>query len=228
VVRATNLLIAELIGINPAARTTTVKPEGTTAALLGTASGIHPNHSRRYFRRVQAARTDPVYRHFKAANPQMCERSVYDPDHTDVITFPIEAPSGAILKHDLSAIEFLDYVRLVQRSWVKAGTNPECNRAPEISHNVSNTCVIKSNEWDAVADYLWSNRQDFTGVSLFADEGQTRYAQAPFQVVEADEDVLHWNRLQPKPVDYTTLHEHTDNTALKEVIACGGGACELR
>jgi ribonucleoside-diphosphate reductase alpha chain len=228
VVRATNLLIAELIDINPAARTTTVKPEGTTAALLGTASGIHPNHSRRYFRRVQAARTDPVYRHFKAANPQMCERSVYDPDHTDVITFPIEAPSSAILKKDLGAIEFLDYVRLVQRSWVKAGLNPGCNRAPEISHNVSNTCVIKSNEWDAVADYLWSNRQDFTGVSLFADDGQTRYAQAPFQVVETDEDVLHWNRLQPKPVDYTTLQEHTDNTALKEVIACGGGACELR
>jgi ribonucleoside-triphosphate reductase len=227
IVRATNMVVADLIGINRAARTTTVKPEGTTAALLGTASGIHPNHSRRYFRRVQAARTERVYLHFKAANPQMCECSVYDPDHTDVITFPVKAPENAILKNEIGAIEFLEYVSLVQRTWVKAGTNPDDNRAPEISHNVSNTCAVKPNEWDAVADYIWTHRDDFTGVSLLGDDGQTRYAQAPFQAVETDEDVLHWNRLQPRPVDYTTLKEDADNTALKEVIACAGGACAV-
>lgn len=228
VVRAVNIVMAALLGINRAARTTTVKPEGTTAALLGTASGIHPNHARRYFRRVQAARTEPVYQHFKAANPQMCERSVYDPDHSDVITFPVTAPENAILKHEISAVEFLEYVRLVQRSWVRSGANPDNNRAPEISHNVSNTCVVKPDEWDAVASFLWAHREDFTGVSLLADDGQTRYAQAPFQTVETDEDTLHWNRLQPAGVDYAALAEAGDNTALKEVVACGGGACELR
>lgn len=228
IVRAVNIVMADLIGINRAARTTTVKPEGTTAALLGTASGIHPNHARRYFRRVQAARTEPVYQHFKAANPQMCERSVYDQDHSDVITFPIKAPDNAILKNEISAIEFLEYVSLVQRTWVRSGANPDDNRAPEISHNVSNTCVVKPNEWDAVAAYLWTHREDFTGVSLLGDDGQTRYAQAPFQTVETDEDAAHWNRLQPKRVDYTALREQADNTALKEVVACGGGACELR
>jgi len=227
IVRATNMLVAELLGINPATRTTTVKPEGTTAALVGTASGIHPNHSRRYFRRVQAARTEAVYQHFKAANPQMCECSVYDPDHTDVITFPIQAPDNAILKNEISAIEFLEYVSLVQRSWVRAGANPKGNRSPEVSHNVSNTCVVKPNEWDAVADYIWTHREDFTGISLLGDDGQTRYAQAPFQALETDEDILHWNRLQPKAVDYTTLREQSDNTALKDVVACAGGACEL-
>jgi ribonucleoside-triphosphate reductase len=227
VVRAANILLAELLGINRATRATTVKPEGTTAALVGTASGIHPNHARRYFRRVQAARTEPVYQHFKAANPQMCECSVYDPDHTDVITFPVKAPDNAILKNEISAIEFLQYVTLVQRSWVKAGTNPVDNRAPEVSHNVSNTCVVKPNEWEAVADYIWTHRGDFTGVSLLGDDGQTRYAQAPFQALDTDEDALHWNRLQPKPVDYTALKEHTDNTALKETIACSGGTCQI-
>ena len=227
IVRATNIVIADLIGINRAARTTTVKPEGTTAALLGTASGIHPNHARRYFRRVQAARTEKVYLHFRAANPQMCECSVYDPDHTDVITFPVQAPENAILKNEIGAIEFLEYVSLVQRTWVKAGANPDNNRAPEISHNVSNTCAVKPNEWEAVADYIWTHRDDFTGVSLLGDDGQTRYAQAPFQAVETDEDVLHWNRLLPRPVDYTTLKEDADNTALKEVIACAGGSCSI-
>jgi ribonucleoside-diphosphate reductase alpha chain len=144
-----------------------------------------------------------------------------------VITFPVQAPDNAILKSEISAIEFLDYVSLVQRSWIKAGTNPENNRAPEVSHNVSNTCAVKPNEWDAVADYIWAHREDFTGISLLGDEGQTRYAQAPFQAVETDEDTLHWNRLQPKPVDYTTLKEQADNTTLKETVACSGGACEI-
>lgn len=226
-VRAANVLVADLIEINRAARTTTVKPEGTTAALLGTASGIHPNHSRRYFRRVQAARTDPVYQHFRKSNPQMCERSVYDPDHTDVITFPVQAPENAILKHEITAIEFLQYVNLVQRSWVKAGTNLDNNRAPEICHNVSNTCVVKPEEWDLVADYIWTHREDFTGISLLGDDGQTRYAQAPFQAVQTDEEVLHWNRLQPETVDYTKLIEDADNTTLKETVACSGGSCEI-
>jgi ribonucleoside-diphosphate reductase alpha chain len=227
IVRATNIVIADLLGICRAARTTTVKPEGTTAALLGTASGIHPNHARRYFRRVQAARTEAVYQHFKGVNPQMCECSVYDADHTDVITFPVRAPQNAILKSDIGAIEFLQYVSLVQRSWVKAGANPVDNRSPEISHNVSNTCSVKANEWDAVADYIWAHREDFTGVSLLGDDGNTRYAQAPFQAVETDEDVLRWNRLQPKAVDYTALKEQADNTNLKDTVACAGGACEI-
>jgi ribonucleoside-diphosphate reductase alpha chain len=227
IVRATNILVADLLGINHATRTTTVKPEGTTAALVGTASGIHPNHARRYFRRVQAARTEPVYQHFKAVNPQMCESSVYDPDHTDVITFPVQAPDNAILKNEIGAIEFLEYVSLVQRSWVKEGTNPRDNRSPEVSHNVSNTCAVRQNEWDAVSDYIWTHRADFTGVSLLGDDGQTRYAQAPFQALETDEDVLHWNRLQPRAVDYTTLKEQADNTTLKETVACSGGACEI-
>lgn len=227
-VRAANAVVADLIGINRAVRTTTVKPEGTTAALLGTASGIHPNHSRRYFRRVQAARTEPVYQHFRAANPQMCEPSVYDPDHTDVITFPVEAPESAILKGDIGAIEFLDHVRLVQRAWVREGTHPVNNRSPEICHNVSNTCVVKPDEWEAVADYIWTHRQDFTGISLLGDDGQTRYAQAPFQAVESDDDIALWNRLQPRRVDYTTLHETEDRTALKDTVACAGGACELK
>jgi ribonucleoside-diphosphate reductase alpha chain len=38
---------------------------------------------------------------------------------------------------------------------------------------------------------------------------------------------LKWNRLSYNPVDYTTLREHTDETALKETTACAGGACEL-
>ena len=42
-----------------------------------------------------------------------------------------------------------------------------------------------------------------------------------------EDDVAKWNRLKYQPVDYTRLAESTDETALKDVAACAGGACEL-
>jgi len=224
--RAANEIIAGAIGIRPAARVTCVKPEGTASLLLGAASGIHPHHARHYFRRVQANRKDPVYRHFAASNPHMTEPSVYRPEVDDVITFAVEAPPHAILREEVNAVEFLQFVQLVQRHWVLAGEMP-VSRSPGLHHNVSNTCTVKANEWDEVAKFIWENRALFTGVSLLGHDGDKRYAQAPREAVTTDDDVAKWNRLRYNPVTYTALKEKTDETALKEVVACAGGSCEL-
>jgi ribonucleoside-diphosphate reductase alpha chain len=224
--RAVNQIVAECIGIRPAARVTCVKPEGTASLLLGAASGIHPHHARHYFRRVQASRRDPVYRHFHAANPHLTEASVYRPDSDDVITFPVEAPAHAILRDEIGAVDFLHFVQLVQKHWVLAG-EAENSRSPGLHHNVSHTCTVPAGDWEAVADFIWRHREGFTGVALFAHDGAKRYPQAPREAVESDEDVARWNRLKYQPVDYTKLAEKTDETALKDVVACAGGACEL-
>jgi ribonucleoside-triphosphate reductase len=224
--RAANQLVAAAIGIRPAARVTCVKPEGTASLLLGAASGIHPHHARHYFRRVQANRGDPIYRHFLQANPHMTEASVYRPDTDDVITFPVEAPAGAILRDEIGAVEFLQFVQLVQHHWVLAGEAP-ASRSPGLHHNVSNTCTVKPEEWNAVAEFIWRNRGEFTGIALLGCDGDKRYAQAPRESVVSDDDAARWNRLKYTPVDYATLREETDETALKDVLACAGGKCEL-
>jgi ribonucleoside-diphosphate reductase alpha chain len=225
-VRVANQIVAELIGIRPAARLTCVKPEGTASLLLGAGSGIHPHHARRYFRRVQANRKDPVYQHFHKANPEMTEASVYNPDADDVITFPVEAPKNAILRDELTALEFLEFVKLVQTHWVQAGTADE-SRSPGLHHNVSNTCTVNPDEWEQVADFIWENRAYFTGISLLAHDGDKRYAQAPRESITTEEDIVRWNKLMYQPVDYTKLLEKTDNTKLKDQVACAGGACEV-
>src|SRR5690606_36837820 len=93
VVNGINAVFARVHGIRPAARTTCVSPEGTASLLLGTSSSLHPHHSRRYFRRVQANVHDPVYRHFRRFNPHLVEPSVYALNgRTEVITFPVEGP----------------------------------------------------------------------------------------------------------------------------------------
>ncbi|HRP04282.1 MAG TPA: recombinase, partial [Opitutaceae bacterium] len=186
----------------------------------------HPHHSRRYFRRVQANRMEPVYRFFKATNPQMTETSVYNPATDDVITFPVEAPRKAILRKDLSAVQFLELVKLVQQHWVIAGANPD-SRSPKLNHNVSNTCTVREDEWDLVSDYIWTNREFFTGISLLQDAGDKAYAQAPREEVTAETDVHRWNSLKPHRVDYTQMREATDETELKMAPACVGGACEI-
>jgi ribonucleoside-diphosphate reductase alpha chain len=224
--RAANQIVAKIIGIRPAARVTCVKPEGTASLLLGAASGIHPHHARHYFRRVQANRKDPIYRHFHATNPHMTEASVYRPETDDVITFAVEAPPHAVLRDEIGAVDFLHFVQLVQQYWVLNGEAPG-SRSPGLHHNVSNTCTVKGDEWDAIADFIWKHREHFTGVSLLGHDGDKRYPQAPRESVTTEDDVAKWNRLKYNPVNYTELVEHTDETKLKEIIACAGGACEL-
>lgn len=224
--RAANQLMAGLLGIRPAAKICTTKPEGTASLILNAASGIHPHHARRYFRRVQANRKEPVYAFFKSVNPQMTEPSVYNPETDDVITFPIEAPAKAILRKDLTALQFLQLVKLVQQSWVIPGADPE-SRSPNLHHNVSNTCTVGQSEWTEVADFIWENRRYFTGISLLQDAGDKAYAQAPREEVTAEADVARWNSLRPYRVDYTKMREESDETELKQTVACAGGACEL-
>lgn len=224
--RATNRLMAALVGIRPAAKTCTCKPEGTASLILNAASGIHPHHARRYFRRVQANRKEPVYAFFKSVNPQMTEASVYNPDTDDVIAFPIEAPGKAILRKDLNAVQFLGLVKLVQQSWVIPGGDPS-SRSPQLHHNVSNTCTVRADEWDEVAAFIWSNRGCFTGISLLQDAGDKAYAQAPRDEVSTEADIARWNLLRPNKVDYTRMREESDETELKQTVACAGGACEI-
>jgi ribonucleoside-diphosphate reductase alpha chain len=227
VVKAVNAIVARALGIAPAARTTCVKPEGTASLLLGTSSGLHPHHARRYFRRVQTNIHDPIYTHFRRANPHMVEPSVYDPNgRTEVITFPVEGPDFGIYREDLSAVKHLEYVRLVQENWVQAGRRHE-KTSPGLHHNVSCTISVRPEEWDAVADYLWEHRGNFTGVAMLQDCGDKLYAQAPREGVNTAEDVAKWNQLVYAPVDYTALEESEDITELKQTVACAGGSCEV-
>ncbi|HEY0946234.1 MAG TPA: recombinase [Opitutaceae bacterium] len=227
VVKAVNAIVARALGINPAARTTCVKPEGTASLLLGTSSGLHPHHAVRYFRRVQANLYDPVYNHFKKTNPHMVEPSVYDPHgRTEVITFPVEGPAFGIYREDLSALQHLDHIRRVQLHWVQAGRRHE-RYSPGLHHNVSCTVSVKPDEWNGVAEFIWNYRDSFTGIALLADSGDKVYAQAPREAVATVADVEKWNTLTYQDVNYTALCEDEDITELKQVIACAGGACEL-
>jgi ribonucleoside-diphosphate reductase alpha chain len=184
VVNATNRKVAAMIGINPAARTTCIKPAGSTSCVLQTASGIHPHHARRYIRRAQSNKQEWPANFFKSVNPEAVEESVWSSNNTDyILSFMCEVPAGAVLKNDLSAIEMLKNVLKTQQSWVTGGHNEELCVSKGISHNVSNTIHVKPNEWHEVAEFIYQHRESFTAISLISAFGDLDYTQAPFSQV---------------------------------------------
>lgn len=187
-IRRMNAKIAKIIGINPAARTTCVKPAGTTSCVLGTASGVHPHHATRYMRRVQANRNEFPMLEYKRLNPEAVEKSVWGANDESVI-FLCEVPRGAIVKNNLSAVELLEKVKLTQQNWVESGTNKSACVLPELRHNVSNTITVKPDEWDQVRDYIYKNRQWFAGISLLSSSGDLDYEQAPLCTILNAEEI---------------------------------------
>lgn len=189
IVKDINKKIAALIGIRQAARTTAVKPAGSTSCVLSTGSGIHPHHAKRYIRRVQANRAEFPLQHFQKINPLAVEKSVWSANGTDyVISFLCEVPKTAITKNKMGAVELLKKVQLTQQNWVEYGTNQDLCVVPHVRHNVSNTITVKEDEWQDIEDYIYDNRKWFAGISLLAASGDLDYPQAPFtSVLDAKE-----------------------------------------
>lgn len=192
IVKKTNKAVAKLIGINAAARCTVVKPSGNSSQLLGTLSGISLGHSYHYIRHIQAADTEQALHEWEKINPECVEVSAWNPDREKVLAFPVTLPENALVRENVTAIEFLQYVLLTKNNWIEEGTNfahPESVKYPKLRMNVSNTCTVKENEWDGVREFLWSNRDQFGGVSLLSYYGDLDYPQAPFTQV-LDENQL--------------------------------------
>jgi ribonucleoside-diphosphate reductase alpha chain len=219
VVKEENERVAELIGINKAARTTTVKPAGTTSLTLGTSSGIHAWHNDYYIRRVRVGKNEAIYTYLAENHPELVEDEYFRPHDTAVIGIPQKAPEGSILRTE-SPIQLLERVKKVHSEWIKPG-----HRSGSNTHNVSATISIREHEWPAVGEWMWSNRDYYNGLSVLNYDGGS-YIQAPFEDCTKEK----YNELMEslKDVDLSKIVELDDDTNLMESIACSGGACEIK
>jgi hypothetical protein len=189
IVLDTNKKIAKLIGINPAARATTVKPSGNASVLLKTASGIHPDHSKHFIRNIQVNKDSEVGQVIKEMNPYMVEESVWSAHNTDyIISFPIVSNDGSLFKDDLIGINHLELVRKAQQNWVEYGTNLETCLNKTVRHNVSNTIIV--DDWDEVSEYIFKNRKYFAGIAFISMTGDKDYNQAPNTKVIFEDEIV--------------------------------------
>ena len=217
-VKEENERVATLIGINKSARTTTVKPSGTSSLVLGTSSGIHAWHNDYYLRRIRVGKNESIYSYLAINHPELIEDEFFRPHDTAVIGIPQKAPEGAIIRHE-SVFQMLERVKKVSQEWIKPG-----HRNGQNSHNVSATVSIKEDEWDLVGEWMWNNRDFYNGLSVLPYNGGT-YTQAPFEDCTKED----FERLVKtlSDVDLTKVIELQDNTDLRGEAACAGGACEI-
>ena len=213
-----NARVAEIIGINKAARVTTVKPSGTSSLVLGTSSGIHAWHNDYYIRRIRVGKNEPIYTYLAINHPELVEDDFFKPTIQAVISVPQKAPVGSILRTE-NVMDMLERVKKFNVQWVKKGHRKGAN-----TNNVSATVSIQENEWEQVGKWMWDNRETFNGLSVLPYFGGS-YTQAPFE--DITEEKFNEMASHLHNIDLSQVVEFDDNTSLADQAACAGGACEI-
>jgi ribonucleoside-diphosphate reductase alpha chain len=217
-VKETNNIIAAAININKAARTTAVKPAGTTSLVLGTSSGIHAWHNDYYIRRMRLGKNEAIYSYLAINHPELIEDEYFNPTLQAVISVPQKAPNGAITRYE-STLDLLERVKLISKDWVKTGHDKGNN-----THNVSCTVSVRDDEWKIIGEWMWANKEYYNGLSVLPYHGGT-YKQTPFEDCTKEQYEEMMKTL--KDVDLSKVIEVQDNTNFGDSAACGGGNCEV-
>lgn len=214
-----NERVAKLININKAARTTVVKPAGTSSLVLGCSSGIHAYHDEYYVRTLRVGKNEAIYSYLSNNYPELLEDELFRPHDTAIISIPQKAPENAHLRSE-DAITLLNRVKEYNLDWVRTGHRKGVNY-----HNVSATVSVKDEEWEKVGDWMWENKNTYHGLSIlpFSDHS---YKQAPFQSCTEEK----YNELLDnlKEIDLTKVIEEVDDVQFGDTVACGADGCEVK
>jgi ribonucleoside-diphosphate reductase alpha chain len=213
-----NARIADLLGINKAARTTTVKPSGTSSLVLGCSSGIHAWHDQYYIRRIRVGKNESIYTYLSLYHPELLEDDIFKPQQQAIISVPQAAPEGAKTRSE-STLDLLERVKRFNVEWVRPG-----HRKGENYNNVSCTINIKAGEWNEVGEWMWENRNSYSAMSCLPEDLGS-YKQAPYETITKEQFIEMSKNLHN--VDLKNVVEISDETNLVDQAACAGGACEV-
>lgn len=209
----TNHIWAKVLGIEPSAAITCVKPSGTVSQLVDSASGIHPRHAKFYIRTVRGDKKDPLTQ-FMIQKGIPHEDCVRKPQTTVVFSFPMKSPEGAVTRNDYTAVEHLKIWSQFQKHWCE--------------HNPSVTINVREEEWPEVGAFVWKEFDHMSGVS-FLPHSEHSYQQAPYQDITEEQYNELMSRM-PKSINWEELgvFEHgEDNVTSTQELACVAGSCEI-
>jgi len=217
-VRHINNVVSAKIGIQFAARCTTIKPSGTSSLVLGTSSGIHAWHNDYYLRRMRIGKNEALYEYLRIRHPELLEDDLLNSKQA-IVCIPQKSPEGSILRTE-NVMDMLERVKLFNLEWVRNGFRLGYN-----ANNVSATVSIRDDEWNKVGEWMWHNKASYNGLSVLPyDSGN--YKQPPFEDISEEkfkelEHALH-------AIDLSHVFEPDDATDLQAEAACAGGACVVQ
>lgn len=216
-VKHVNLDVSSKIGIEFAARCTTIKPSGTSSLVLGTSSGIHAWHNDYYLRRIRIGKNEALYTYLSIHHPELLEEDLLNSKQA-IIRIPQMAPKGSIVRTE-DVMDLLERIKKFNELWVRKGFRRGSN-----ANNVSATVSIGDSDWEKVGQWMWENKASYNGLSVLPfDSGN--YKQAPFE----DISEAKFNELEVslKELDLTQVIETDDHTDHKAEAACAGGECQI-
>lgn len=219
-VKKENMRVSKLIGVNSAARTTTIKPSGTSSLVLGTSSGIHAWHSEFYIRRMRIGKNETLYKYLIEFHPELVKDEYFRPHDTAVIEIPQKAPLFGITRRE-SIFALLNRIKKFNVEWVQGG-----HRKGDNFNNVSATLSVKPNEWELIGEWMWENRNNYNGLAVLPYSNDDHsHVQTPFEEIDETEFNIMMQKLHK--VDITEIKENGDYTDLQGEAACVGGSCEI-
>ncbi len=205
---------AKRFGVNESTAITCIKPSGTLSQTVDCSSGMHPRHSKYYIRRIRIAATDSLFKMLRDQGvPYFPEVGQTEENATTyVLEFPVKAPSGSIFRDDLSAIEQLEYWKMVKENYTE--------------HNPSVTISVGSSEWIAVANWVYENWDMVGGLSFLPREDAV-YKLAPYESIDEKKFKELSKRLEHIDYSKILIYEKQNETDLKKELACVSGVCEI-
>ncbi len=207
---------AAALEINVPAACTCVKPSGTVSSLVGSASGIHPRYAPHYIRRVRVSSNDPLAKMMMDQGFPWCPEvsETHENLTTVVFDFPQASPETSVFKDEVTAIEQLEYWKMLKTAW--------CD------HNPSATVYVRPNEWVEVGNWVYRNWDVIGGLTFLPTDGGV-YQLAPYEQV--DEDRYQELVACTPEIDFSRLShfEQEDNTTGAKEYACSaaGGGCDI-
>lgn len=209
-----NKLYAKRFGINQSSAITCVKPSGNGSQTVDCSSGMHPRHAPYYIRRVRIAATDSLFKMLRDQgvpySPEVGQ--TMENATTYVIDFPVKAPGGSIFRDDLSAIEQLEYWKMVKLNFTE--------------HNPSTTISISDDEWLAVAHWVYENWDIVGGLSFLPRDNHV-YTLAPYEAIDAKRYNELMKRFEHLDFSKIVTYEMSDETEQKAELACVSGVCDV-
>jgi len=208
----TNAEWADRLGIPVSTAISCNKPSGTVSQLVDSSSGIHARHSKYYIRTVRGDNKDPLTQ-FMIDQGIPNEPEAFKPEQTTVFSFPMKAPTNAVVTADMTAIEQLEMWLAYQRHW--------CEHKPSVTINV------KGDEWFEVGAFVYKHFDEMSGVS-FLPYSEHTYQQAPYQECNKT-NYLRMLGQMPNRIDWSKVSEYEseDNTSGSQTLACSGDSCEI-
>ena len=206
---------AKRFGINQSTCITCVKPSGNGSQLFDSSSGMHPRHAQYYIRRVRVENHNPLFMMLKDMGvPYHPEVGQLDGSATTyVLEFPMKAPEGAVVRRDVSAMELLEYWKVLKENYTE--------------HNPSTTISVGAEEWLKVGTWVYEN-WDLVGGLSFLPKDEHVYQLAPYEEITKEK----YDELVKKfpQIDFSNIvsYEYDDQTQGAKELACVSGACELK